>query len=155
MRGRDDSRSDPFHSANSAHRDGAPKGLTDAENVRRLTREVDTARDDLGHLVDRLDRKRHAVVRKLPLVLISLALIGVAAGGIAIAVSRRRRRHQLPSKLRRLGAALRRVAAEPERLARDAGTSRKVAGGAATAAGSVLAKLLAEKLLIPAVPVRR
>jgi hypothetical protein len=151
MRGSDDSRS---HRSNSANSDGAPKGLTDAENVRRLTREVDTARDDLGRLVDRLDHKRQAVVRKLPLVLISLALIGVAAGGIALAVSRRRRRQQLPSKLRRLGAALRRVAAEPERLAGDAGTSRQVAGGAATAAGSVLAKLLAEKILNPAVPAR-
>jgi hypothetical protein len=155
MRGGDDSQSGHSNSANSANSDGAPKGLTDAENVRRLTREVDTARDDLGHLVDRLDRKRHAVARKLPLILISLALIGVAAGGIAIAVSRRRRRQQLPSKLRGLGAALRRVSAEPERLAGDAGTSRKVAGGAATAASSVLAKLLAEKLLTPAVPVRR
>jgi hypothetical protein len=144
----------PSDSHSNDSRDGAAKEVSDAEKVRRLTREVDTARDDLGHLVDRLDRKRHAAVRKLPLVLISLALIGVAAGGIAIAVSRRRRRQQLPSKLRRLGVAMRRVAAEPERLAGEAGTSRKVAGGAATAAGSVLAKLLAEKLVHSATPVR-
>jgi hypothetical protein len=144
----------PNDSHPQSSRDGAPKELSDAENVRRLTHEVDTARDDLGHLVDRLDRKRHAVARKLPLVLISLALIGVTAGGIAIAVSRRRRRQQLPSKLRRLGVALRRVADEPERLAGDAGASRKAAGGAATAAGSVLAKLLAEKLVHSVTPVR-
>jgi hypothetical protein len=126
-----------------------PEAPVGQQEVERLAQEVDAARASLGQLVGHLDRKRHALTRKLPLVLISAALVGVVLGGIALAVARRRRRQALPSKLERLRAALGRIAAHPERLGSTTTGYRKIATGAATAGGSVLAKHLAKKLLHP------
>ena len=50
---------------------------TDEQMVEQLASEVDVARDSLGQLVMRLDRKRHAVGRTVPLVLVLLALAAI------------------------------------------------------------------------------
>ena len=75
---------------------GAPTPASDDHEIERLASEVDAARDRLGHLVSRLDRKRDAVGRKVPLVL----LLAAFAVGAAIAVATAR-------------APGRRVAADP------------------------------------------
>jgi|KBSSwiStaDraftv2_1062776.scaffolds.fasta_scaffold220526_3 hypothetical protein len=69
---------------------GAPTPASDDHEIERLASEVDAARDRLGHLVSRLDRKRDAVGRKVPLVLL-LAAFALGAG-IAVATARTRSR---------------------------------------------------------------
>jgi hypothetical protein len=128
---------------------GADKAPTDEEKIRRLASEVDQARENLGHLVGNLDRKRHALIRRLPVLWWSLAAAGLVGAGIAIAVAAKRRQQRIPRKLGRLRAALGRVADEPDRLTDkvEMAPSAKVAVGIATAAGSVLAKYLAQRLV--------
>ncbi len=69
---------------NTTKLNGAPKPASDDLEVERLASEVDAARDKLGHLVSRLDRKRYAMGRKVPLVLLSLAVVAI---GSVIAVA--------------------------------------------------------------------
>jgi hypothetical protein len=58
---------------------------TDEQKVEQLASEVDAARDSLGKLVTRLDRKRHAVGRKLPLALVLLAIAAIG-GNIVLSL---------------------------------------------------------------------
>ena len=83
---------------------------TDEQTVEQLASEVDAARDRLGELVTRLDRRRQAVGRQVPLVLVFLAIAAIG-GSVARAVARRwawRREVPLP-RLTRFKAALRRL----------------------------------------------
>jgi hypothetical protein len=57
---------------------------TDERNVEQLASEVDAARDNLGELVTRLDRKRRAVGRTVPLVFVLLAIAAIG-GSVALA----------------------------------------------------------------------
>ncbi len=64
---------------------------SDDQEIERLASEVDVARDRLGYLVARLDRKRHAAGRKVGLVLLSLAAVAIGSGiAVAAALARRR-----------------------------------------------------------------
>ena len=85
---------------------------TDELRVEQLASEVDAARDNLGMLVMRLDRKRHAVASKVSLASVCLALMTVGGGFIhAIARWRTWRKRTRVSAPLKLAAAFQRLGA--------------------------------------------
>jgi hypothetical protein len=125
------------------------------DKAKALQEEVVEIRDDLTGLVNELDHRRHDLfdVRKqlsrhaIPLVLGGLGVVGLVAGGWALAARRRRRRQALSSRVARLRQALARMIDKPERVARSPGTAERIAGAAATAIVSVVARRLAERMI--------
>ena len=72
----------------------------------------------------------------------------MVAGGIALAVARRRRRHSIRTRVVRLRTALRRIAAHPERLGEaQPKVGRKILSAGGTAIASVIGKRLAKRLV--------
>ena len=124
------------------------------ENVEALQREIESIRTGLDGMVGELDRRRHTLfdVRSqlrrhaVPLIAIGAALLGIAAGGIALGVAHRRRRARLGPRLDRLHKALRRMVDQPGRVANSPSVGRKIVGAGGAAAASVLAKRLAGSL---------
>ena len=126
-----------------------------AENVEALQREIESIRTGLDGMVGELDRRRHALfdVRSqlrrhaVPLIALGAALLGIAAGGIALGVAHRRRRARLGPRLARFHEALRRMTDQPGRVANSPSVGRKIVGAGGAAAASVIAKRLAGNLL--------
>ena len=140
------------------------KGTTRVKNHKpspgtpaELEREIEVVRDDLGKVAGELDRRRHELfdVRRqlarhpLAIALIAGAAIGIAAAGIALATSRRRRRyHDVAGRFGRVLEAIRRMSRHPERVARPTPSAgRRIATAGGTAAASILARRLTEHLL--------
>ena len=132
---------------------GAPPGVRADE----LEREVEVLREDLGDLVGELDQRRHDAfdvrrqVRRHPVfvTVAAVACLGLVAGGIALAVRRRRRRLSLAGRAARLGRALSHMAHHAEQSEREdpkLGLARKIAAAGGTAAASALARRLATGL---------
>ena len=130
--------------------------IGEQQQVERLEHDVDRIRAHIGELIRELDHRRHDAFdlrfqlrhNARRVVLIGAALLGMVAGGIALAVARRRRRRSIRSRVVRLRTALRRIAAHPERVGEpQPKVGRKVlaAGGAAIA--SALGKRLAKRLV--------
>ena len=125
-----------------------------SENVEALQREIESIRTGLDGMVGELDRRRHTLFdlrsqlrrHAIPLVALGAALLGIAAGGIALGVSHRRRRARLGPRLGRFQEALRRMVDQPGRVASSPGVGRKIIGAGGAAAASVLAKRLAGSL---------
>ena len=128
-------------------------GGSSAEQADALQRDIERIRDELATTVGELDRRRHELFdvrgqlrrHPVPIVLIGAALLAVAASGIALAVSRGRRRQRLPARLERLQEALQRMVAKPNRVATDPGVGRKILAAAGGAAASLAAKKLVAK----------
>jgi hypothetical protein len=124
---------------------GAPAG----QRADELELEVEALREDLGDLVGELGHRRHDAldlrrqVRRHPVFVTAVAVIGLGllGGGIALAVRRHRRRRSLAGRAARLARALLGVAQHPERLGREA-VGRKIAVAGGTAAASALARRL-------------
>jgi len=129
----------------------APTG----EKVEALQREIEVIRDGLDGMVGELDRRRHRLfdVRSqlhrhtVPLIAVGAALLGIAAGGIALGVARRRRRARLAARLTRFQEALRRMIDKPARVANTPTITQKIVGAGGAAAASAIAKKLAGNLL--------
>ena len=125
------------------------------ENVEALQREIESIRSGLDGMVDELDRRRHALfdVRSqlrrhaVPVLVLGAALLGIAAGGIALGVAYRRRRARLGPRLDRFHDALLRMVDQPGRVANSPSVGRKIVGAGGAAAASVIAKRLAGNLL--------
>jgi hypothetical protein len=115
-----------------------------------LQQDVEEIRDDLTGLVNELDRRRHDFFdvkqqmsrHALPLVLSALGLVGLVAGGLALAARRRRRRATIASRVVRLRQALARMIDKPQRVASSPSALEKIGVAGATTAISVLAKRL-------------
>ena len=134
-------------------KDHRPSPETPAE----LERDIEVVRNDLGKVAGELDRRRHELfdVRRqltrhpLAIALIAGAALGIVAAGIALAKARRRRRyHDVAERFGRVREAIQRMSRHPERVARptpSAGLRIATAGG--TAAASVLARHLTQRLL--------
>ena len=127
---------------------------SNSEHAEALQRDIERIRDDLANTVGELDRRRHELFdvrgqlrrHPVPIVLVGAALLALAAGGIALAMSRRRRRQRLPARLERLREALQRMVAKPNRVATDPGVGRKIVAAAGGAAASLAAKKLVAKV---------
>lgn len=126
-----------------------------SHDVRRVSGEIDTLRQELGRLVSELDRRRHELldvklqVRKHPGVVIAAA--GVAAlllGGMVGMAVRKRRQHARPAtRAREARRALARLLDHPERVANEPGLALKIATAAGVAVGTVVARRLAERFV--------
>jgi hypothetical protein len=120
-----------------------------------LVRQIATVRTEVAASIGELGRRRHKLfdvrrqLRQHPvrLLAIAAALLGVAVGGISLAVARRRRRDRLGFRLSRLQEATQRMIAHPSRVANDPGVGRKIVGAAGAAAASVVARRLAQRLV--------
>lgn len=120
----------------------------------RIERDIDRVRTNLVRTIGELDRRRHALfdVRQqfrrhpAPVVLAAAALVALVAGGIALGVTRHRRKEQIGSRLLRLREALRRMEANPHRVATDPGVGRRIAATAGGAVATIAVKRLAAKL---------
>jgi hypothetical protein len=120
-----------------------------------LQRDIEEIRGRLGGMVRELEHRRHDLfdVRKqlnrhvIPLALTGLALLGLAAGGVALAAHRRRQREALGARLGRLRRALARMIDKPERVAGAPSPERKIATAGAAAIASVVGKRLAERAI--------
>ena len=125
------------------------------ENVEALQQEIESIRTGLDGMVDELDRRRHTFFdlrsqlrrHTVPLIALGVALLGIAAGGIALGVAHRRRRARLGPRLDRFHEALRRMVDQPGRVANTPSVGRKIVGAGGAAAASVIAKRLAVRLL--------
>lgn len=127
-----------------------------ADEADRLQHEVEAIRGNLGGLISELDHRRHEMfdirgqVRRhvLPVAIGGALVVGLIAGGIALAVVRKRRRDALPSRLRRLRRAVARMIDEPDRVAKgDPNMALKIVTAGGTATASVLGKRLASRLV--------
>jgi len=85
-------------------------GESSHEVAQALQRDIERIRGDLASTVGELDRRRHELLdvrgqlrrHPVPIALVMAALLAVAAGGIALVVTRHRRRQELPARLGRL-----------------------------------------------------
>ena len=126
-----------------------------SENVEALQREIETIREGLDGMVGELDRRRHRLFdvrgqfhrHTVPLIAVAAALLGIAAGGIALGVAHRRRRARLGARVARFQQAIHRMIDKPARVANKPTVSQKILGAAGAAAASAIAKRLAGKAL--------
>lgn len=129
---------------------GVNGGGSSDEKAEALQRDIDRIRSEVANTVGELDRRRHDLLdvrgqlrrHPLPIALVAAALLGVAAGGIALGVMHQRRRQRLGARLERLQEALGRMVAKPNRVATDQGVGRKIVAAAGAAAASLTAKKL-------------
>jgi hypothetical protein len=147
---------DPGAVGVSSHeKEATPVAPPPAEKAAELEKEIEGIRGKLDGMVGELDRRRHhlfdvkAQLRRhaVPLVAIGVALLGIAGGGIALGVARRRKRARVGSRLTRLLEAVRRMTAKPDRVAATPGVGQKIAGAGGATAASIAVKALAQRLL--------
>ena len=128
-------------------------GGSSADQADALQRDVERIRNELATTVGELTRRRHELFdvrgqlrrHPLPIALVAAALLALVAGGIALGVTRRRRKQELGARLERLREALGRMVARPNRVATDPGVGRKIVAAAGGAAASLTAKKLVGK----------
>jgi hypothetical protein len=127
-----------------------------AEKAAELEKEIEGIRGKLDGMVGELDRRRHelfdvkAQLRRhaVPLVAVAVALLGIAGGGIALGISRRRKQRRVGARLTRLQQAVRRMIAQPDQVAATTpGVGQKIAGAGGAAAASIVVKALARRVL--------
>jgi hypothetical protein len=134
-------------------KEGAPPPTS--EKVEALQREIESLRGGLDGMVGELDRRRHTLFdvrtqlrrHTVPLIAVAAALLGIAAGGIALGVAHRRRRARLGARLDRFQQALRRMVDKPGRVANTPTVGQKIASAGGAAAASIIVKRLAGNLL--------
>ena len=126
------------------------------QEVERLEHDVDLIRANLGDLLGELNsRRREAFDLRMQLrhhagrlVLVGAVVIAVVAGGIALAVSRRRYHRSFRARADRLGKAFRRALAHPEHVAeRRPSVPRKVAAAGGSALASAIGKRIAKRFV--------
>jgi hypothetical protein len=138
---------------NGGHREEARSDGASQDHAEALQRDIEQIRGELANTVGELDRRRHDLLdvrgqlrrHPLPLALAAVAFLALAAGGIALAVMRRRHQQQLGPRLERLREALDRMVAKPNRVATDQGVGRKIVAAAGATAASLAAKKLVAK----------
>jgi hypothetical protein len=130
--------------------------ISDEARAERLQHEIESVRENLGGLVSELDHRRHEALNvglqlrrhALPLAIAGAALLGLTAGGIALAIRRSRARNSLPARAVRLGQAFKRMVDHPEQQAPPPpNLGLKILAAAGAAAASVLARRLMQQLL--------
>jgi hypothetical protein len=130
--------------------------MNSEHEVDELEREVDRIRGNIADLIRELNHRRHeALDLRLQfrehagrMLLVGAVVVATIAGGIALVLSRLRRRRSIRLRVGQLRGALRRIAKHPERLAETGpSVSRKVAAAGGSAIASVLGKRLAKRLV--------
>lgn len=132
------------------------------DEVHRAEGDLDSLRRDMGRLVSELDRRRKELLdvrgqlRKHPRVVIGAAAgaVLVLGGLVALAVESRRRRARPKTRARETRRALARLLDHPDRVAAEPSMGAKIATAAGVAAGSVVARRVAERIVARAIPRR-
>ena len=120
-----------------------------------LEREVVSLRAGLDRLLGELDRRRHALFdvrgqlrrHPLPVILGGLAVATAIGGTIALLVVRRRRRNAWFRRVSRLKRSVAATIRHPERNHDEPSARHKIGVAGGTAAASVLAKAVAQRLV--------
>ena len=131
-------------------------------DVRQVSGEIDTLRDELGRLVAELDRRRHELldvklqVRRHPgVVIVAAGAAALLLGGlVGMAIRKRRQQARPTTRVREARRALARLLDHPERVAAEPNVAIKIATAAGVAAGSAVARRLAQRFVSRAVPAR-
>lgn len=140
--------------------DGTP------EEVHRVNGEIEGLRQNLGSIVSELDRRRRELLdvrlqmRRHPVVVVAAAgatalLVGAT---VALLVRGRRRRSRPTTRMREARRALARLLDHPHRVAAEPSVPVKIATAAGVAAGSIVARRLAQmamRRVAPATAARR
>ena len=127
-------------------------------DVDHVEHEVASIQRNLGGLVHELDQRGHDLfdvrrqVRRHPvaLALTAFACAALVAGGTALIVRHLRRQRSFSARLARFRLAVHRATAHPERVAGSESVRGKIVAAGGTAAASVVARRLAERLMKPA-----
>lgn len=120
-----------------------------------LVRDVDRLRGELGRLVSELDRRRHEALdvrlqlRRHPVATaVVAATAALALGGLlAVALRRRRRRHDPVHRAKEVRGALARLLDHPDRVAAEPSLLDKVLAAAGVVAAGALARRLVDRTL--------
>jgi hypothetical protein len=139
----------------SGEQDKGTDSPSSDDKAKRLEQDIQEIRGKLGGMVGELDHRRHDLfdVKKqlgrhaVPLTLAGVALLGLAAGGVALTVRRHRQREALSARLVRFRRALARMIDKPERVANAPSAQWKMATAVAAAIVSVVAKRWVESAL--------
>jgi hypothetical protein len=123
--------------------------------VRHVSGEIETLRDELGRMVSELDRRRHELMnfrlqlRRHPaVVIVAAGVAALLAGGLlGIAIRRRRHRARPTARAREARRAIARLLEHPQRVAAEPNIAAKIATAIGVAAGGVVARRLAERLV--------
>jgi cytochrome c biogenesis protein ResB len=132
-------------------------------DVRRVSGEIETIRDELGSLVAELDRRRQEAfdlglqVRRHPMVVVVAAsAAALVLGGLVAAMVRSRRQHRRPTvRARETRRALARLLEHPERVAQETSVSQKILAAIGTTVGAAVAKRLVDRDMMPQPAARR
>jgi hypothetical protein len=133
--------------------EGADRVRNGSPRPEQVAGEIDVLRNELGGLVDELDRRRHEAfdirlqASRHPLVVAGVATVLALVVGAAVAVAIRngRRRRSPTARARDVRAALSRLAEHPRRVAADPSIANKLLTAALLALATTLAKRLAER----------
>jgi hypothetical protein len=130
--------------------EGAARVRNGSPRPEQVAGEIDVLRNELGGLVDELDRRRHEAfdlrlqASRHPLVVAGVATVLALVVGAAVAVAIRdtRRRRSPTARARDVRAALSRLAEHPRRVAADPSMANKLVTAALLAIATTLAKRL-------------
>lgn len=119
----------------SGEQDKGTDSPSSEDKAKALEGDIQEIRGRLGGMVSELDHRRHDLldVKKqlgrhaVPLTLAGVALVGLAAGGVALTVRRHRQREALGARLVRFRRALARMIDKPERVANAPSAQWKMA----------------------------
>jgi hypothetical protein len=121
-----------------------------------LQQDIQAIRGNLGELIRELDYRRRRAMdfrghfrrHPVPTILGAVAVLGLAAGAVALSISRRRHHHEPRARLGALRLALGRMMEHPDRVAKEnPNLALKILAAGGSSAASVLAKRLALRLL--------
>lgn len=136
---------------NNHHGEASPTQQADS-----LVNEIDEIRGNLDGLIDELDHRRHELLdvrlqlrrHAVAVIVGAVALAGLVAKEIALAVHRGRQRRTLRARLGRLRTAVARMIDDPDRVAKESpNVGKKILAAGATAAASIFGKRFARRLV--------
>jgi hypothetical protein len=123
--------------------------------VQRVSGEIETLRGQLGSLVAELDRRRQEAmdvglqIRRHPAA-VAVAAVGAAlvvGGLVALAVHRRRKRHEVKRRAKEVRRAVAAIVKDPYNVAKDSTLTEKLIATAGTTVVTLIVKRALDQFL--------